>query len=47
MSDQNGLIPDITTDGTHLSERGYEIWSEKLKWIISELALITILLSDS
>lgn len=37
MTDQNGLMADLTTDGTHLSERGYEIWSEKLKWIISEL----------
>jgi lysophospholipase L1-like esterase/Na+-transporting methylmalonyl-CoA/oxaloacetate decarboxylase gamma subunit len=39
MSDTNGLIPEYTTDGTHLSERGYDIWTEKLKQVISGLRL--------
>ena len=39
MSDHNGLLQELTTDGTHLSELGYEVWSDKLKWIISELSL--------
>jgi lysophospholipase L1-like esterase len=37
MSDANGLIPEYTSDGTHLSERGYEVWSEKLRQVISLL----------
>lgn len=39
MSDHNGLIQELTTDGTHLSELGYEVWSDKLKWIISKLSI--------
>ncbi|MBN1416474.1 MAG: hypothetical protein JW973_15325 [Bacteroidales bacterium] len=38
MTDQNGLLPELTTDGTHLSEQGYKVWSDKLQWIISKLA---------
>ncbi|MBN2273087.1 MAG: hypothetical protein JXR41_12535 [Bacteroidales bacterium] len=38
MADQNGLIPELTTDRTHLSNRGYEIWSDKLAQVISELS---------
>ena len=37
IADQNGLIPEYTTDGTHLSERGYEIWSEKIRQVIAVL----------
>ena len=37
MSDRHGLMPEYTTDGTHLSERGYEVWSGKLRQVISEL----------
>jgi len=39
MADKNGLMPEYSTDGTHLSERGYEIWSEKLKQVITGLHL--------
>jgi lysophospholipase L1-like esterase len=39
MSDGNGLKPEYSTDGTHLSERGYELWSEKLKQVIEGLRL--------
>ena len=38
MTDANGLIPEYSTDGTHLSERGYDLWSEKLKQVISGLS---------
>jgi lysophospholipase L1-like esterase len=37
MTDANGLIPEYSTDGTHLSERGYVLWSEKLKQLIPGL----------
>jgi lysophospholipase L1-like esterase len=37
MTDANGLITEYSTDGTHLSERGYELWSEKLKQVIAGL----------
>jgi lysophospholipase L1-like esterase len=37
LSDDDGLRPEYTTDGTHLSEKGYAIWSEKLQKVISEL----------
>jgi lysophospholipase L1-like esterase len=36
MADKNGLIPEYSTDGTHLSERGYDLWSKKLKMVISQ-----------
>jgi lysophospholipase L1-like esterase len=39
MSDRNGLISEYTTDGTHLTERGYEIWTEKLKKVIAGLQI--------
>jgi lysophospholipase L1-like esterase len=39
MSDAYGLITDYSTDGTHLSERGYSVWCEKLKQVISGLQL--------
>jgi lysophospholipase L1-like esterase len=31
MSDETGLRKEITTDGTHLNAKGYEIWSGILK----------------
>jgi len=31
LSNVNGLIPEYTTDGTHLTEKGYEVWSNILK----------------
>jgi lysophospholipase L1-like esterase len=37
LSDENGLIAAYTTDGTHLTELGYNTWSEKLIKIISGL----------
>jgi alpha-glucosidase len=37
MANSNGLIPEYSTDGTHLSERGYDLWSEKLRQVISLL----------
>ncbi len=39
MTDQNGLLEDFTTDGTHLTEKGYEVWTEKLRWILDQLHL--------
>jgi lysophospholipase L1-like esterase len=37
MTDQDGLMENLTTDGTHLSGTGYEVWTEKLKWTIAKL----------
>ena len=34
MSDERGLIADYTTDGTHLTEKGYAVWSKILKEFI-------------
>jgi alpha-glucosidase len=31
MSVKSGLMEDLTTDGTHLNEKGYEVWSGILK----------------
>lgn len=31
MSVKSGLKEDLTTDGTHLNDKGYEVWSEILK----------------
>lgn len=31
MSDENGLKPELTTDGTHLTGKGYETWAGILK----------------
>jgi len=34
MSVKTGLREDLTTDGTHLNEKGYELWSGILrKWM--------------
>ncbi|MBN2273086.1 MAG: hypothetical protein JXR41_12540 [Bacteroidales bacterium] len=31
LSDKYGLKPELTTDGTHLNRKGYELWSIMLK----------------
>lgn len=37
LSDRKGLKEEYTTDGTHLNEKGYEVWSEILKdWMEKE-----------
>ncbi len=38
LTDSNGrLLPDISSDGLHLEERGYEIWARSLKPIFEEI----------
>lgn len=31
LADENGLIKEYTTDGTHLTEKGYAVWSKFLR----------------
>jgi len=35
LSNENGLMDEYTTDGTHLTESGYGIWSGKLRDYLS------------
>ncbi len=38
LADPNGkLIPGVTADGLHLSVKGYQIWADALKPILTEL----------
>ncbi len=37
MSDETGLKKDLTTDGTHLTDAGYTVWSGILKIFIAKL----------
>ena len=37
MDDKNTLLPDVSTDGLHLEEKGYDAWAAALEPIFTEL----------